>query len=202
MLAALLSAALLSAAPEAPVHSPRDAFQLDAIGAFGFFPFDGGVGLWPRWTRTVWHTRRADGALVLGAYGMGRFTRLTRDPWAARAYAIDGLEQRYQLVATFGHVVRLLPSRRLELGVHVGGGGAWLTGTAEVSDPVHGWSRRVHEQAAAANAVVMLELAGYVTPNVRMGLLINATAPNAMTVTLYGWVGLTLGLRIPGPRPS
>jgi len=111
ILASILSATLLSA-PQAPVHSPRDALQLDAIGAFGFFPFDGGVGLWPRWARTVWSTRRAEGAVVLGAYAMGRYTRLTRDRWAARTYELDGLEQRYQLVATVGHVFRFLPSRR------------------------------------------------------------------------------------------
>lgn len=68
ILAPILSAALMLA-PEGPVDnaavdSPRDAFQLDAIGAVGLFPVDGGVGLWPRWARTVWRTRRAEGAVA------------------------------------------------------------------------------------------------------------------------------------------
>lgn len=196
-LAPALAVALLFAAPEGPVRSPRDAFQLDAIGAAGFFPFDGGVGLWPRWARTLWTTRRAEGALVLGAYVMGRFVRLTRDRWTVRPYEIDGLEQRYQLLATVGHVFRFLRSRRLELGVHAGGGGAWLRGAAAVHDPVHDWSRHVRERAAASSVVAMLDLGGYVTPNFRVGLLLNATAPIAMSATLYGWFGLTLGVRLP-----
>lgn len=202
MLATIMATTLRLAAPEGPaegpVASPRDAFQLDAIGAVGLFPLDGGVGLWPRWARTVWSTRRAEGALVLGAYAMGRYKLLRGDPWASRDYELTGLEQRYQLWATVGHVFRFLRSRRLEFGVHVGAGGAWLRGAADVGDPVHGWSRRVSLRGGAPSAGVMLDLGGWITPNFRMGLLLNFTAPISTTVAQYGWVGVTLGLRIPG----
>jgi len=188
-------------ASPAPRHargpSPQSALQVDAIAGFGIFPFDGGAGLWARYAGTAWARPKIEGSIQVGVYGIHRLQRLNGDPWASRPYEVDGLSQRGQAWLTVGHVFRLLPSHRLELGIHGGAGAAWMRARATIHAPELEWTREASQRADSPSAGVLLDVGGWLTRSLRLGLLVNYSVPFSTAIAQYGWIGATLGVRLP-----